>query len=291
MPASQPSVSSDVTTGVYNDVLCARCGYDLRTLQSDATCPECAFPIAESLRAPIRGLSSLPGVQRALKCWVIAALLCAGTALLVWLFLRFWFPLLTTNPWLLNPPIGRGLWTGLILLDYLGGLLRIASVLMLLRAIRSARTNVVVLGCYVLLALIALDTLAVVLIFLGRLRVLSPVILDAHYSLYVIFAPLILWLCALIAWIRLANAILADALASLKRAARVASAAIAILLLSSLVYAVISAFSPIWWLWSNPFWSSRFSAWFGNGVIEKVADAVLLAAVLPWIRRDLNSPR
>lgn len=288
MPASPPSARSEVATTGDNYLLCAHCGYDLRTLPAGGACPECAFPIAESLCAPIRGPSSLPGVQRAMKLWCVACLLCIGVALLLWLYLRFWPPLGQDYPRLLDRSFGGAVWSGLVFLEHLGGLLKIASVVILLRAIRSPRTNIVVVGCYMLLALTALDILALALA--PRMQGLLPLpLLTAHWPFYIACAPLVVWLSALVAFLRVTRATRADTAPRLKRAARVGAAAITILLLSSVAYVAIATIFPWWWWRDNPIWASRFPTWSGNGAIEKIAEAILLASVIPWIRLDLRS--
>src|SRR5688500_18541478 len=59
-----------LTRMVDHDLPCARCGYNLRTLDAGANCPECAAPVAHSLS--LSGLA-LPD-RRRLRLMIVSAL-------------------------------------------------------------------------------------------------------------------------------------------------------------------------------------------------------------------------
>src|SRR4051812_48553197 len=47
----EPTDALSMQTGVVEkDISCVRCGYNLRTLSKAGVCPECAAPVAESLK-------------------------------------------------------------------------------------------------------------------------------------------------------------------------------------------------------------------------------------------------
>jgi len=48
-PETQPASSKTPADPLTVDLACARCGYNLRTLATDALCPECATPVSQSL--------------------------------------------------------------------------------------------------------------------------------------------------------------------------------------------------------------------------------------------------
>jgi len=56
---------------IVQDLPCAECGYNLRTLPTDSACPECGRRIADTLAAgPVTAW--LPGVRRGLTCLAVA---------------------------------------------------------------------------------------------------------------------------------------------------------------------------------------------------------------------------
>lgn len=71
---------------VVADTICRKCGYNLRGLQRDSRCPECASPIAVSLRGDLLCFSE-PGYVRRLargNLWILRGL---TLAVLCWLLL------------------------------------------------------------------------------------------------------------------------------------------------------------------------------------------------------------
>ena len=67
------------------DAPCGECGYNLRGLPADSICPECAHPIADSLKVDLYPL----GTGRDLR-YLWWGLLAAGVAYLLWLAYRLW---------------------------------------------------------------------------------------------------------------------------------------------------------------------------------------------------------
>ncbi len=49
--AAAPGEATKPAAPIRGDLLCAKCGYNLRGLQTDGTCPECGNPIAPSLHS------------------------------------------------------------------------------------------------------------------------------------------------------------------------------------------------------------------------------------------------
>src|SRR5947208_15750182 len=71
------SIASNDLQLVGEDEFCAKCGYNLRTLNKAGTCPECGAPVATSLgKKPFRGAS---------RRWLISV--AAGLALLIFAYL------------------------------------------------------------------------------------------------------------------------------------------------------------------------------------------------------------
>jgi hypothetical protein len=60
MPSPVPSRS------VSDDVLCGKCGYNLRGLVPEERCPECGTFVTESLRRP-----TLDGGWRSTRYWLL----------------------------------------------------------------------------------------------------------------------------------------------------------------------------------------------------------------------------
>jgi len=98
-PTARPAATT--TTGIPSDLPCARCGYNLRTLATDALCPECATPVSRSLGGLLLRFADPVWLARleygaafllayvALR--VVASLLtaCAGSAS-AWYFYLIW---------------------------------------------------------------------------------------------------------------------------------------------------------------------------------------------------------
>jgi len=68
---------------IDGDLECVGCGYNLRTLASDANCPECAAPVADSVDAfppafLFRRWSSIRWIRLGLLLWVLSILAWAG---------------------------------------------------------------------------------------------------------------------------------------------------------------------------------------------------------------------
>ncbi len=74
---STPLRSAAPSTHIDRDVGCVRCGYNLRGLNQNSLCPECASPIAESLKAQWIGNADRKWLTRI----VIGAMLLSGAFL------------------------------------------------------------------------------------------------------------------------------------------------------------------------------------------------------------------
>lgn len=264
------------------DSPCSRCGYNLRTLACDGLCPECGHGVGDSLRSLLVWPSSLPGTARAMQVWVAGVVLCTAAMLLVWLYLRFWYPLSLHRAWMSDRSVSRGVFRALLVTDLLGGLIRIAAALMLVAAVRpSARVGKWLVSG--LLGVAGLVTAIVAVTVFFPSWVPRPQWND-WYMIYVKDAPAALWLSVLYAWVAMNRRIRREQAPSLRRAAGLGIFAAAILSISSTAYAVVASTSGAWWS-DHPLWSSRFFVWSGNGAIEKTAEVLLLAAALAFIRQ------
>jgi len=97
---SQPSESQpqDEIPGIAHDLLCMRCGYNLRTLAIGGRCPSCGYPVGHSLGYE----RSLPPLAQG--CWWLAV----GTGVLAGLGALNLFVHLGSN--VLYDGLGRVLW-------------------------------------------------------------------------------------------------------------------------------------------------------------------------------------
>ncbi|MCC6358883.1 MAG: hypothetical protein IT450_09075 [Phycisphaerales bacterium] len=278
-PVVSPVAASQL---VEFDVPCAECGYNLRTLPTDGRCPECAHAVADSLRLPLTWPSSLSGVRRAMRIWIVGVVICTASMLLVWLFLRFWFPLSLTYPLLADRTLTRSTFMSLYTLDLVGGLVRVASMMLLLVSIRR-KARLLAWAAGALLFATALADISLIVTHISP-AVISPITWNNLWSNSVALAPPALWLGAFAAWWRLGTSVNADQFPRMRRAALCGTLAAAVLLISSAAHALVVFTVPGWWA-DNRFWSSRFFVWSGNGAIEKTAEVLLLAAALAFIRQ------
>ncbi len=91
-------MSRAATNIINDDVACIQCGYNLRTLDASADCPECGRPVAESLEQPLRPLSKL---ERLIFCAVLTASIATLAAvLLIQFYVRPGGPPRITPGWL-----------------------------------------------------------------------------------------------------------------------------------------------------------------------------------------------
>jgi hypothetical protein len=98
----------DAEGRVADDVPCAHCGYNVRTLPADGVCPECAHPVAWSLRGS--GLCYVPSAWLRRVNRGVLILLCALGAglggMAAWVFASTYFAL-TQPPDALGPGTDR----------------------------------------------------------------------------------------------------------------------------------------------------------------------------------------
>ncbi len=84
------------------DLPCVKCGYNLRTLTGDATCPECGTRVVESSLLPgfrFKSRRVAQCVRRGLAVLVIAVLLSAVFYLFRWLVFRFGLQFYQDHTW------------------------------------------------------------------------------------------------------------------------------------------------------------------------------------------------
>ncbi|GMU80166.1 MAG: hypothetical protein AMXMBFR47_00370 [Planctomycetota bacterium] len=217
-----------------------------------------------------------------MQVWVAGVVLCTAAMLLAWLYLRFWYPLSLTRPWMSDRGTSLGVFRAVLVLDLLGGCVRILATLMLLAAIRPA-TRVrawLVSGLLVVVGVVTV-IVAVTVFFPGWVPRSQW---NDWYMIYVKDAPAALWVGVLYAWIVMNRRIRREPAPSLSRSAGLGILAAVILSISSTAYAAVASASAAWWS-DHPLWRSRFFVWSGNGAIEKVAEVLLLVATLAFIRQ------
>lgn len=266
-------------------LFCSQCGYDLRMLAPEGLCPECAHPVAASVRSPLPFFVRPARVRLALGATAVAALLCIGALLLTWLYLRYGYPLSRSNPAVFTAALNRTIWRACLAGSTAGGVARYAAVLILFRAMRRPGRF----SAADLIPALVFGAAVMALVFSYSLSgLLTPrsKAFDDLVRMHDAFAPAVLWLASLIAWIRFRRLINRNSGRALALPTHIAITATTLLLTSSFIYFVAAACDPNWVVWSlSALWGNRFLTWSANGLIETLLEVLYLLALLMLIRR------
>lgn len=258
---------------------CTKCGYDLRAQSAADLCPECAYPVADSIGAQLA--APIDRVFGAMRWLAVSSVLGVFPIYLLYAWARYGLVLDHLYSWRIVG-LSIQIFQLVAALDFSSGLTRILAAWILLGAVPGPRRWIsVVSKTLLLLAAGAGAALMIPIVF--------PSLLSRDWRapgyVFIALVPHVVWLVLTVTWWRLAAAIKPEYWL-LRRANYIAVIALLLLTLSSIASLLVPFVAWSWWAANvpNSIWSGRFPDWGDNGLIERSIGIVLLLAILLWVR-------